>query len=146
MHNTFSFWLHINSMITNHLSDVILLVQFHIRVLESTQENISALLMGLEYLINISYVDETEVFKVWWFLISYLHRTIFLCFLTRDWIFELLNLFHDLYLPDTFMSRFAWIIGTLLFWSFLMRTTIWKILLWQQTWWDYRYAWFSLLI
>ncbi|XP_006443178.2 protein EXPORTIN 1A [Citrus clementina] len=37
---------------------------FHIRVLESTQENISALLMGLEYLINISYVDETEVFKV----------------------------------------------------------------------------------
>ncbi|XP_052292467.1 protein EXPORTIN 1A isoform X2 [Citrus sinensis] len=38
--------------------------KFHIRVLESTQENISALLMGLEYLINISYVDETEVFKV----------------------------------------------------------------------------------
>ncbi|CAK7340106.1 unnamed protein product [Dovyalis caffra] len=36
----------------------------HIRVLESTQENISALLMGLEYLINISYVDDTEVFKV----------------------------------------------------------------------------------
>lgn len=54
-------------MITNYLSDVILLVQFHIRVLESTQENISALLMGLEYLINISYVDETEVFKVWCF-------------------------------------------------------------------------------
>ncbi|GFP94285.1 exportin-1 [Phtheirospermum japonicum] len=36
----------------------------HIRVLESTQENINALLMGLEYLINISYVDDTEVFKV----------------------------------------------------------------------------------
>ncbi|KAJ6288008.1 hypothetical protein OIU78_026689 [Salix suchowensis] len=36
----------------------------HIRVLESTQDNISALLMGLEYLINISYVDDTEVFKV----------------------------------------------------------------------------------
>ncbi|XP_059667384.1 protein EXPORTIN 1A isoform X2 [Cornus florida] len=36
----------------------------HIRVLESTQENISALLMGLEYLTNISYVDDTEVFKV----------------------------------------------------------------------------------
>ncbi|KAA8533484.1 hypothetical protein F0562_031082 [Nyssa sinensis] len=36
----------------------------HIRVLESTQENISGLLMGLEYLINISYVDDTEVFKV----------------------------------------------------------------------------------
>ncbi|XP_027913552.1 protein EXPORTIN 1A-like isoform X2 [Vigna unguiculata] len=36
----------------------------HIRILESTQENISALLLGLEYLINISYVDDTEVFKV----------------------------------------------------------------------------------
>ncbi|ESW03526.1 hypothetical protein PHAVU_011G020900 [Phaseolus vulgaris] len=36
----------------------------HIRVLESTQENIAALLAGLEYLINISYVDDTEVFKV----------------------------------------------------------------------------------
>ncbi|KAL0304547.1 UNVERIFIED_CONTAM: protein EXPORTIN 1A [Sesamum radiatum] len=38
--------------------------QSHIRVLESSQENINALLMGLEYLINISYVDDTEVFKV----------------------------------------------------------------------------------
>ncbi|KAK7256745.1 hypothetical protein RIF29_30203 [Crotalaria pallida] len=36
----------------------------HIRILESTQENISTLLLGLEYLINISYVDDTEVFKV----------------------------------------------------------------------------------
>ncbi|KAL9225073.1 hypothetical protein vseg_001040 [Gypsophila vaccaria] len=36
----------------------------HIRVLEATQENIATLLMGLEYLINISYVDDTEVFKV----------------------------------------------------------------------------------
>ncbi|GER46774.1 exportin-1 [Striga asiatica] len=36
----------------------------HIRVLESSQENINALLMGLEYLINLSYVDDTEVFKV----------------------------------------------------------------------------------
>ncbi|XP_051137999.1 protein EXPORTIN 1A isoform X4 [Andrographis paniculata] len=36
----------------------------HIRVLECSQENISALLGGLEYLINISYVDDTEVFKV----------------------------------------------------------------------------------
>ncbi|KAG6576869.1 Protein EXPORTIN 1A, partial [Cucurbita argyrosperma subsp. sororia] len=36
----------------------------HIRVLESTQESVSALLMGLEYLINISYVDDNEVFKV----------------------------------------------------------------------------------
>ncbi|KAG5559021.1 hypothetical protein RHGRI_008818 [Rhododendron griersonianum] len=38
--------------------------QSHIRVLESSSENISALLLGLEYLINISYVDDTEVFKV----------------------------------------------------------------------------------
>ncbi|KAK1304120.1 hypothetical protein QJS10_CPB11g01284 [Acorus calamus] len=36
----------------------------HIRVLESTLENRNALLMGLEYLISISYVDDTEVFKV----------------------------------------------------------------------------------
>ncbi|KAF9670475.1 hypothetical protein SADUNF_Sadunf13G0072900 [Salix dunnii] len=36
----------------------------HIQVLESTQENISALIMGLGYLINICYVDDTEVFKV----------------------------------------------------------------------------------
>ncbi|CAM8941395.1 unnamed protein product [Rhodiola kirilowii] len=36
----------------------------HIRVLESSQENMETLLMGLEYLINISYVDDTEVFKV----------------------------------------------------------------------------------
>ncbi|XP_050387160.1 protein EXPORTIN 1A [Argentina anserina] len=36
----------------------------HIRVLETNQENVNALLMGLEYLISISYVDDTEVFKV----------------------------------------------------------------------------------
>ncbi|XP_021761968.1 protein EXPORTIN 1A isoform X2 [Chenopodium quinoa] len=36
----------------------------HIRVLEASQESIASLLMGLEYLINISYVDDTEVFKV----------------------------------------------------------------------------------
>ncbi|XP_021829428.1 protein EXPORTIN 1A-like [Prunus avium] len=35
----------------------------HIRVLETTQQNIAALLMGLEYLINISYVDGTKNFK-----------------------------------------------------------------------------------
>lgn len=33
-------------------------------MLEATQENVAALLMGLGYLINISYVDDTEVFKV----------------------------------------------------------------------------------
>ncbi|XP_010549821.1 PREDICTED: protein EXPORTIN 1A [Tarenaya hassleriana] len=38
--------------------------KFHIRVLESAPENVSVLLAGLEYLINISYVEDTEVFKV----------------------------------------------------------------------------------
>ena len=38
--------------------------QSHIGVLETTTENQSVLLMGLEYLIGISYVDDTEVFKV----------------------------------------------------------------------------------
>lgn len=36
----------------------------HISILESTPENRTALLLGLEYLIGISYVDDTEVFKV----------------------------------------------------------------------------------
>ncbi|KAG6752113.1 hypothetical protein POTOM_044332 [Populus tomentosa] len=44
--------------------DAFISLQSHIQVLESTQENITALLMGLEYLINICYVDDTEVFKV----------------------------------------------------------------------------------
>lgn len=43
--------------------NLFLLLQNHIRVLESTPEN-AALIMGLDYLINISYVDDTEVFKV----------------------------------------------------------------------------------
>ncbi|XP_019092142.1 PREDICTED: protein EXPORTIN 1B-like [Camelina sativa] len=36
----------------------------HIKVLESSPENISLLLAGLGYLISISYVDDSEVFKV----------------------------------------------------------------------------------
>ncbi|KAI0497879.1 hypothetical protein KFK09_021117 [Dendrobium nobile] len=36
----------------------------HIQVLEAADENRTALLLGLEYLIGVSYVDETEVFKV----------------------------------------------------------------------------------
>ncbi|XP_010930169.1 protein EXPORTIN 1A isoform X1 [Elaeis guineensis] len=36
----------------------------HIRILESNAENQAALFLGLEYLVGISYVDETEVFKV----------------------------------------------------------------------------------
>ncbi|XP_039139910.1 protein EXPORTIN 1A-like [Dioscorea cayenensis subsp. rotundata] len=38
--------------------------KYHIQILESTAESRAALLLGLEYLINISYVDDTEVFKV----------------------------------------------------------------------------------
>jgi exportin-1 len=34
------------------------------RILEASPENRAALLLGLEYLIGISYVDDTEVFKV----------------------------------------------------------------------------------
>ena len=48
--------------LTNTLTTLSL--QCHIRVLESVQENINILLVGLEYLINISYVDDIEVFKV----------------------------------------------------------------------------------
>ncbi|XP_039170562.1 protein EXPORTIN 1A-like isoform X2 [Eucalyptus grandis] len=35
-----------------------------IRILESTQEDVAFLLLGLEYLVNISYVEDTEVFMV----------------------------------------------------------------------------------
>lgn len=49
-------------------------LQSHIRVLETNQENIAALLMGLEYLISISYVDDTEVFKVLYLLYCPLGR------------------------------------------------------------------------
>jgi len=50
-------------------------LQSHIGVLETSPENQTALLMGLEYLIGISYVDDTEVFKVCvvtMFMISFL--------------------------------------------------------------------------
>jgi hypothetical protein len=40
------------------------LVQSHIGVLETTPDNQAVLLMGLDYLISISYTDDTEVFKV----------------------------------------------------------------------------------
>lgn len=39
-------------------------LQSHVRVLETTPDNRHVLLMGLEYLIAISYVEDTEVFKV----------------------------------------------------------------------------------
>nr|CAB3456381.1 unnamed protein product [Digitaria exilis] len=38
--------------------------QNHMRILESTPENRAALLLGLDYLIEISFVDDTEMFKV----------------------------------------------------------------------------------
>jgi len=43
---------------------LIVSLQSHIHILETMPENWAALLMGLQYLINISYVDDTEVFKV----------------------------------------------------------------------------------
>jgi len=52
------------SALWQQYSDSLPLMQVHIRILESTQENITTLLLGLEYLISISYVDDTEVFKV----------------------------------------------------------------------------------
>lgn len=58
------------SLLKNDVTDTFISLQSHIRVLESSQENISALLIGLEYLINISFVDDTEVFKVVIFLLS----------------------------------------------------------------------------
>jgi exportin-1 len=39
-------------------------MQSHIRILEASPENRAALLLGLEYLTGISFVDDTEVFKV----------------------------------------------------------------------------------
>lgn len=38
--------------------------QAHIPTLETTDENRAALLMGLDYLLNISFVDDDEVFKI----------------------------------------------------------------------------------
>ena len=43
---------------------LIVSLQSHIRILETMPENWATLLMGLQYLINISYVDDTEIFKV----------------------------------------------------------------------------------
>ena len=43
---------------------LIVSLQSHIHILETTPENWAALLMGLQYLIKISYVDDIEVFKV----------------------------------------------------------------------------------
>lgn len=57
--------------LTNPLTTLSL--QCHIRVLESVQENITILLVGLEYLLNISYVDDIEVFKV--LLVKFLNIT-----------------------------------------------------------------------
>lgn len=46
-------------------------MQYHIKLLETSPETVNALLLGLEYLINISYVDDTEVFKVFfWFTLA----------------------------------------------------------------------------
>lgn len=83
-------------------------MQSHIRVLETTQDNVNALLMGLEYLISISYVDDTEVFKVW--LIAVLSLSLSLCLSLSLSLF--LSLFLDSWTNDAlwtwlYVWRFA---------------------------------------
>ncbi|CAH8336370.1 unnamed protein product [Eruca vesicaria subsp. sativa] len=48
----------------SNLTLMVSYIDLHINILESTPETIDFLLAGLEYLISISYVDDTEVFKV----------------------------------------------------------------------------------
>ena len=43
---------------------LIVSLQSHIHIFETTPENWATLLMGLQYLIGISYVDDMKVFKV----------------------------------------------------------------------------------
>ena len=43
---------------------LIVSLQSNIHILETTPQNLAALLMDLQYLINISYVDDIEIFKV----------------------------------------------------------------------------------
>ena len=61
-------WLKLFLMVWLLLATVfvtlIVSLQSHICILETTPENWAALLMGLQYLINISYVDDIEFFKV----------------------------------------------------------------------------------
>ena len=52
---------HVNSILRRaHLHNVSE-VQAHIPILETTDEGKQALLMGLEYLVNIAFVDDEEV-------------------------------------------------------------------------------------
>lgn len=70
--------------------------QSHIQVLESAPANRGGLLMGLDYLIGISYVDDTEVFKVSQFILS------------LDKIFDAKSY---IVRPFECLCRFAWTIG-----------------------------------
>ena len=97
----------------NYAADDLHFMQFHIRVLEATQENITALLMGLEYLTNISYVDDTEVFKVCVSLSLSLSLMHMLAKFARLWY----RFYHTVWL-----NRFAWITGIPWFWNCLRHT------------------------
>lgn len=89
------------------MSEKLLCMQSHIRVLETSQENINALLLGLEYLINISYVDDTEVFKV-----------LFHCLFVMD------TLSWKCLIPNVWFHRFAWITGIPWFLNYLKHIII----------------------
>ena len=102
-------------------------MQCHIRVLEATQENITALLAGLEYLIDISYVDDTEVFKVWFLLCVFVRCLAAIENFTWKTITDISVLVYSLLLITVMIRRIlnvvidhqccctgrcAWIIGT----------------------------------
>lgn len=89
------------------------------RVLEITPENGAALLLGLEYLIGISYVDDTEVFKVG--MLKYIcHIIIAYVRSLRTLEFTVLHFLIKLY-------RSAWITGMCLSWSYLKHTIKWNL-------------------
>ncbi|KAF6138325.1 hypothetical protein GIB67_001554 [Kingdonia uniflora] len=71
----------------------------HIRLLESTPDNRTALLTGLEYLIDISYVDDIEAFKVcldyWNYLVTELFEMKMLMISRMAKPEEVLNVEHE---------------------------------------------------
>lgn len=104
-------------------------LQSHIRILESTSENKSALLLGLEYLIDISYVDDTEVFKVlllvrFFYLFGYQ-------FVSASWLSVTMS---------SWVGRSAWTIGICWFMNCSMLIITSAILQPMQMFLGYRYV------
>ena len=50
--------------LTSNMLTMLCLQQAHIASLETTDENRAALLVGLDYLLKISFVEDDEVFKI----------------------------------------------------------------------------------